>query len=488
MEDELLEKTNGTAETDGVVELKDVMKCPKCGEEVSSKDQFCPNCGAVLSSPQKLESVKKQDTFCPNCGYAVGSDTEFCPNCGVRIKDNTFANPEPVKPVKEKPAVKPKPEKKETKKAPAEKMPREKKSSGKGVLIALLCVLLLAGAGVGVYLGVIKPGNTYKAAMELKEQQEYEKAYDLFLSLDKYKDSAEQASDCKAKFQDALYLQAYTAALTGNYEEALTMLKKISDYPNSQRLIDECKKGIVEDAAVFLASRDKNITSNGFNYIDDITGTVEDNGVIKDLHYVAENSLMRYEVKADVNYSYSGNSISVSNPKYEYQNMTVNSELSDDALHTLLLMVWDRYFSVNSNEMERYSSYKSLGNNKFRVRYVFATYEQSRYAFLTSYEDEIAYDTSSGQWTFSNHRTIGNYAEFKNIHDVQINIRSEPDKSGELRGVLDIDGTIKVNGMIDDIYVLYDNEYRWFSVAGNDQSEKWIAERRSQEWYKLVID
>lgn len=49
------------------------IKCPKCGNDVSFEDKFCPNCGTKL------------DKFCPKCGGEVKPGQKFCPNCGEKI-------------------------------------------------------------------------------------------------------------------------------------------------------------------------------------------------------------------------------------------------------------------------------------------------------------------------------------------------------------------------------------------------------------------
>ncbi|MGC8564976.1 MAG: zinc ribbon domain-containing protein [Thermoplasmata archaeon] len=50
------------------------LKCPKCGVEVDSKDQFCWNCGYTLK-------VRK----CPNCGAGLKPTDKYCRSCGYKI-------------------------------------------------------------------------------------------------------------------------------------------------------------------------------------------------------------------------------------------------------------------------------------------------------------------------------------------------------------------------------------------------------------------
>lgn len=49
--------------------------CPKCGNSLQPRDQFCSICGT---------NVKVG--FCQNCGEPVGSEDVFCQKCGARVQ------------------------------------------------------------------------------------------------------------------------------------------------------------------------------------------------------------------------------------------------------------------------------------------------------------------------------------------------------------------------------------------------------------------
>jgi membrane protease subunit (stomatin/prohibitin family) len=70
--------------------------CTNCGSIIPLNSAFCPNCGAVLTSPQQApqqQQAQQQQQqasastpkFCPNCGTAITGSPKFCPNCGTKI-------------------------------------------------------------------------------------------------------------------------------------------------------------------------------------------------------------------------------------------------------------------------------------------------------------------------------------------------------------------------------------------------------------------
>ena len=51
----------------------EMIKCPGCGAQISSKNKFCPECGQAIK------------TVCPKCGTKFKAGTKFCPECGSKI-------------------------------------------------------------------------------------------------------------------------------------------------------------------------------------------------------------------------------------------------------------------------------------------------------------------------------------------------------------------------------------------------------------------
>jgi len=55
-------------------EVKEVIKCPKCGEEISEGKDFCANCGT------KKDAIIEK--VCAGCGRKIDNSIKFCPSCG----------------------------------------------------------------------------------------------------------------------------------------------------------------------------------------------------------------------------------------------------------------------------------------------------------------------------------------------------------------------------------------------------------------------
>ena len=53
--------------------------CPKCGNQYSKQDMYCPFCGNP--TPINTDTVN-----CPSCGKPVSVKNKFCPYCGTNIK------------------------------------------------------------------------------------------------------------------------------------------------------------------------------------------------------------------------------------------------------------------------------------------------------------------------------------------------------------------------------------------------------------------
>lgn len=60
-----------------------IIKCPECGEPVSSTTNHCVHCGYSF-------------TVCPECGKIESGEISICKNCGYEIKKNLFPQTENV--------------------------------------------------------------------------------------------------------------------------------------------------------------------------------------------------------------------------------------------------------------------------------------------------------------------------------------------------------------------------------------------------------
>lgn len=76
-----------------------LIKCPKCGKEVSDKAISCPSCKINFKEykeeQEKLRKVEEQKRVeeeknkrtCPECGEVIDKDVSVCPKCAYPIKE-----------------------------------------------------------------------------------------------------------------------------------------------------------------------------------------------------------------------------------------------------------------------------------------------------------------------------------------------------------------------------------------------------------------
>ena len=65
-----------------------LIKCNKCGKEVSDKADTCPYCDVIINPDAQVGDYK-----CNNCGAPVKEDDESCPECGaVFVEDEDEKN------------------------------------------------------------------------------------------------------------------------------------------------------------------------------------------------------------------------------------------------------------------------------------------------------------------------------------------------------------------------------------------------------------
>ena len=56
-----------------------IVKCKKCGEDISDKAKICPHCGAPsIEEPEE----NTPPTICEECGAEIPEGVEACPKCG----------------------------------------------------------------------------------------------------------------------------------------------------------------------------------------------------------------------------------------------------------------------------------------------------------------------------------------------------------------------------------------------------------------------
>lgn len=72
-----LKAVNGSIAEDNLSKgTVNMIKCPNCGNEITSKDKACPNCGKSLATKK----------VCPSCGKDNRTNAKHCNNCGADLK------------------------------------------------------------------------------------------------------------------------------------------------------------------------------------------------------------------------------------------------------------------------------------------------------------------------------------------------------------------------------------------------------------------
>jgi len=70
--------------SDQVEQLKGIVRCPKCGGEVSYGSPFCSSCGSPMGTVAAAAPVAN-GVVCESCGAQVSPDKVFCTHCGSKI-------------------------------------------------------------------------------------------------------------------------------------------------------------------------------------------------------------------------------------------------------------------------------------------------------------------------------------------------------------------------------------------------------------------
>lgn len=127
----------------------------------------------------------------------------------------------------------------------------ENKKKTKSIIIAVLCVLVVAAVAVTLFVFVIKPANQYKQAAALRDSGEYEKAAIAFAAIEDYKDAADQVLFCKYKEAERMESQGRVAAAAmvygalGDYEDSRARSFALWDTISVRKTVDTNQNRII---------------------------------------------------------------------------------------------------------------------------------------------------------------------------------------------------------------------------------------------------
>lgn len=67
--------------------IKGIVRCEKCGSEVSINSAFCNSCGAPMPKRTPEKKIDENMVICPGCGNSVKKGLRFCTRCGNPMQD-----------------------------------------------------------------------------------------------------------------------------------------------------------------------------------------------------------------------------------------------------------------------------------------------------------------------------------------------------------------------------------------------------------------
>ena len=146
-----------------------LIKCPECGNEISSKAKRCVHCGKVFVE-EKIPTK-----ICNDCGKEMAIDATECPNCGCPVETQTTLAGQV---------------------SSVEMQSKKKNINVKKLLPLIIGIVAVFVIGMIVYnVKVVQPKKievqnktTYDEAMELLEKGKYEEANELLQTIAEYKD------------------------------------------------------------------------------------------------------------------------------------------------------------------------------------------------------------------------------------------------------------------------------------------------------------
>ena len=59
-----------------------IIKCPKCGNDISDKAKRCVHCGSVFDEIKTI--------VCEECGNELKNNEKECPHCGFPVENNNI--------------------------------------------------------------------------------------------------------------------------------------------------------------------------------------------------------------------------------------------------------------------------------------------------------------------------------------------------------------------------------------------------------------
>lgn len=170
-----------------------LIKCPECGKEISSKAKRCVHCGKSFS-----EDLKRKVIICPECENEIERGTKICPKCGAPITRKGIKLSE----------------------------------KAKRIIFVLTAIIGVICVGIIISYFALQDYFSYKEAMNNFNQGNYQLAAEQFSVLEEYKDSS-------AQYQNCIYTMAKELYQDGKLSEAAEQLETVRDYSDSEDILKD---------------------------------------------------------------------------------------------------------------------------------------------------------------------------------------------------------------------------------------------------------
>ena len=116
-----------------------------------------------------------------------------------------------------------------------------------GIALATIVVLAVVISLISLFKNnVIVPTDMYNDAIALMDSGDWQKAKDIFDSLDDFKDSEELQKQCADKILDSTYTHAIELMEDGKYSDAIDVFEELDGYKESERFVKQCEIALLD--------------------------------------------------------------------------------------------------------------------------------------------------------------------------------------------------------------------------------------------------
>ena len=156
---------------------------------------------------------------CPKCGKEISDKAGACPHCGCPIGNAT---------------------------QPIQNNDGKSNKGSKKVLIGVVAVVAIAGTGYYFGIAkpqqhLAEQKAVYEEAQDLIDEGKYDKAIEKLNSIIDYDGAQDAINEAETGKEKATYEEAENLLEQGKYDDGIELLNTIPDYPDSAETIEQAK-------------------------------------------------------------------------------------------------------------------------------------------------------------------------------------------------------------------------------------------------------